>query len=75
MAKRNFKIRAKFVFGGEMTVSAATRQEAEAIAAKGLHARLGSVNVDPVSEDKIKDWSFGVHADTVINRKEDRANE
>lgn len=74
MAKRQFKIRAKFVFGGEVTVSAATRQEAEAIVEKGLHALLGAVEADPAIEDRIKDWSFGTHADTVVNRKEERKN-
>lgn len=74
MAKKQFKIRVKFVFSGHAVVSVATRQEAEAIVEKGLCALLGEVQADPSTEDKIKDWQFGTHADTVVNRKEEQGN-
>lgn len=74
MEKKQFKIRAKFVFSGHAVVSAATRQEAEEIVEKGLHALLGSVQADPATEDGIIDWRFGMHADTVVNRREEEGN-
>lgn len=69
MAKKTFKIRAKFVFGGQVQVKAHSRKEAEAIAEKNIAALLGKVEAQ--SED-IVDWDFPIHGDTVINRKEQR---
>ena len=36
MAKKQYKIRAKLVFNGQVIVAAHSRQEAEAIAEKGI---------------------------------------
>jgi len=72
MAKKTFKIRAKFVFGGQVKVQAHSRQEAEATVESKLAALLGKVFAD--SED-IVDWEFGTHSDTVINRKEQKQEE
>lgn len=72
MAKKRFKIRARLVFSGEVVIAAATRQEAEAIAEKGLHALLGKVEADPYVEERIKNWEFCTHAETTVNRKEDK---
>lgn len=69
MAKKTFKIRAKFVFGGQVKVQADNRQEAEAEVEKNITALLGKV--EAYSED-IVDWDFPIHGDTVINRKEQR---
>ncbi len=68
MAKKTFKIRAKFVFGGQAKVQAHNCQEAEAIVEKGLAALLGKVEV---FDEDIVDWDFGTHGDTVINRKQE----
>jgi len=69
MAKKTFKIRAKFVFGGLVKVQAHNRQEAEAIVEKNITALLGKVEV---FDEDIVDWDFPTHCDTVINRKEQR---
>ena len=72
MAKKRFKIRARLVFSGEVVIAAATRQEAEAIVENGLRALLGKVEADPYVEERIKDWKFSTHAETTVNRKEDK---
>lgn len=69
MAKKTFKIRAKFVFGGQVKVQAHNRQEAEAIVDKNIAALLGKVEA---FDEDIVDWDFPTHCDTVINRKEQR---
>lgn len=69
MAKKTFKIRAKFIFGGQVKVQAHNRQEAEAIAEKNITALLGKVEA---FDEDIVDWDFPTHCDTVINRKEQR---
>ena len=69
MAKKIFKIRAKFVFGGQVKVQAHNRQEAEAIVEKNIAALLGKVEA---FDEGIVDWDFPTHCDTVINRKEQR---
>lgn len=69
MAKKTFKIRAKFVFGGQVKVQAHNRQEAEAIVEKNIAALLGKVEA---FDEDIVDWDFPTHCDTVINRKEQR---
>ena len=69
MAKKTFKIRAKFVFGGQVKVQAHNRQEAEAIVEKNIAALLGKVEA---FDEDIMDWDFPTHCDTVINRKEQR---
>ena len=58
------------MFSGEVVIAAATRQEAEAIAEKGLHALLGKVEADPTAQESITDWEFGTHAEGSVNRKE-----
>lgn len=70
MAKKQFKIRAKFVFGGQLTVMAHSRQEAEAMAEKDIAATLGRVDVQPAAEDDIRDWDFSTHGETVVNRRQ-----
>lgn len=74
MAKKQFKIRTGLVFNGEAVIAVATRQEAEAIAEKGLYALLGKVEADPALEERITDWEFGTHAEISVNRKEERRN-
>lgn len=69
MAKKQFKIRAKFVFGGQLTVMAHSRQEAEAMAEENIAATLGRVEVQPAAVDDIRDWEFSTHGETVVNRK------
>ena len=69
MAKKTFKIRAKFVFGGQVKVQAHNRQEAEAIVGKNIVALLGKVEA---FDEDIVDWDFPTHCETVINRKEQR---
>lgn len=68
MAKKTFKIRAKFVFGGLVKVQAHNRQEAEAKVEKGIAALLGKVEA---FDDDITYWDFSTHGDTVINRKQE----
>ena len=69
MAKKIFKIRAKFVFGGQVKVQAHNRQDAEAIVEKNIAALLDKVEV---FDGDIVDWDFPTHGETVINRKEQR---
>lgn len=69
MTKKIFKIRAKFVFGGQVKVQAHNRQEAEAIVEKNIAALLDKVEV---FDGDIVDWDFPTHGETVINRKEQR---
>jgi len=69
MAKKTFKIRAKFVFGGQVQVKAHSRKEAEAIAEKNIAALLGEVEA---FDDDIVNWGFVKHGETVINRKEEQ---
>lgn len=71
MAKKNFKIRAKLVFNGQVTVQAHSRQEAEAIAEKSIAAILGKVEVQPEAVDDIMDWDFSTHGESVVNRKQE----
>lgn len=66
MAKKNFKIRVKFVFDGEIYVEANNGKEAEAFAEKYITAHLG--DVQPLDEC-IKDWDVSMKSDTVINRR------
>lgn len=70
MAKKNYKIRAKFVFDGQIIVQAASRQEAEAAAEKHVAATLGKV--EPLDES-IQDWDFSLKGNTVVNRKREEA--
>lgn len=71
MARKTFKIRAKFVFGGQVQIKAHNRQEAEAEVEveKNICALLGKVEAHI---DDIVDWDFPIQGDTVINRKEQR---
>ena len=70
MAKKNFKIRAKFVFDGQVIIRANNRQEAEAAAEKYIAAQLG--NVQPLDEC-VQDWDFSMKSSTVVNRKREEA--
>lgn len=70
MAKKNFKIRAKFVFDGQVIVRAHTRQDAEAAAEKYIAATLGKVEQ---LDESIQDWDFDLKSSTVVNRKREEA--
>ena len=72
MAKKNFKIRVKFVFSGSVIVSAHDRKEAEAAAEKHIAAHLGKV--EPLEED-IQDWDINLKGTTVVNRQEEKGAE
>lgn len=74
MAKKQFKIRAKFVFSGQVTIQAHNRQEAEALVERKVGAILGDVFVDLEVSDDVKDWDFATHGETVINRKQEAEN-
>lgn len=68
MAKKTFKIRAKFVFGGQVQIKAYNRQEAEAIVQRSIIAELDTVNV---FDDDIVDCDFSTRGDMVINCNEE----
>lgn len=68
MAKKNYKIRVKLTFGGEVTVRANSMQEAEEQAEKNLCGQLGSVQ--SLNEEIISDWNIETKSTTVVNRKE-----
>ena len=68
MAKKTFKIRVKFVFGGQVKVQAHNRQEAEAIVKRNIIAELDTVNA---FDDGIVDYDFSTRGDMVINRNEE----
>lgn len=69
MAKKTFKIRAKFVFGGQVKVKAHNRQEAEAIVKRNIIAELDTINA---FDDDIVDCDFRrTRGDMVINRNEE----
>lgn len=68
MAKKTFKIRAKFVFGGQVQIKAHNRQEAEAIVKRSIVAELDTVNA---FYDDIVDWDFCSHGETIINREQE----
>lgn len=59
------------MFNGQVIVAAHSRQEAEAIAEKGIAGQLGRVEVQPTAEDNISDWDFSIKGETVINRKQE----
>lgn len=59
------------MFNGQVIVSAHSRQEAEAIAEKGIAGQLGKVEVQPTEEERIQDWDFSIKGETVINRKQE----
>lgn len=71
MAKKQYKIRARLVFNGQVTVAAHSRQEAEAIAEKGIAGQLGKFEVQPTAEDDIRDWDFSLKGEVVVNRKQE----
>jgi hypothetical protein len=71
MAKKDYKIRAKFVFDGQVIVRAKTRQDAEAKAEKYIASSLG--NIESLDDD-IQDWDFNIKGNTVVNRKQDKEN-
>lgn len=71
MAKKQYKIRARLVFNGQVIVAAHSRQEAEAIAEKGIAGQLGRVEVQPTAEDNISDWDFSLKGEVVVNRKQE----
>ncbi len=73
MAKKNYKIRARIVFTGEVTVRAHSRQEAEAAVGKGIAALLGRVEVQPEAEDFITDWDFPTHGEVIVKRSGEEA--
>ena len=52
-------------------VSAHSRQEAEAIAEKGIAGQLGKVEVQPTEEERIQDWDFSLKGEVVVNRKQE----
>ena len=68
MAKKTFKIRAKFVFGGQVKVQVHNRQEAEAIVKRNIIAELDTLNT---LDDDIVDCDFSTRGDMVINRNEE----
>lgn len=59
------------MFNGQIIVAAHSRQEAEAIAEKGIAGQLGKVEVQPTEEERIQDWDFSIKGETVINRKQE----
>ncbi len=71
MAKKQYKIRARLVFNGQVIVAAYSRQEAEAIAEKGIAGQLGKVEIQPTAEDDIRDWDFSIKSEIIINRKQE----
>lgn len=71
MAKKQYKIRARLVFNGQVIVTAHSRQEAEAIAEKGMAGTLGKVEVQPEFEERVQDWDFSTKGETVVNRKQE----
>lgn len=76
MAKKNFKIRARLVFRGEVRVRANSRQEAERLVERYVSARLGEVQVQPDEESEaIQDFDFLLKSETVINRKQEEGEE
>ena len=70
MAKKNFKIRTKFVFDGVVFVEANNRKQAEIYAERSISAHLGYVMSH---DDCVKDWDFSVKSSTVVNRKREEA--
>lgn len=73
MAKKTFKIRARLVFSGEVSVRANSRQDAERIAESSISARLGEVqNQD---EDAVVDFEFSTKSETVVKRREEAVEE
>lgn len=74
MAKKQFKIRAKLVFSGEVVVQAHSRQDAEALVQRHVSARLGSVFVQSEGEEAVKDYDFAIKSETVINSKQEADN-
>lgn len=76
MAKKNFKIRARLVFSGEVTVRANSRKEAEELAERLIGATLGEVSVQPDEQaETIIDWDFRLKSETRINRKQEEGEE
>ena len=75
MAKKQFKIRARLVFSGQVTVTAHSRQEAEAIVEKDISGQLGKVEVQPEAEERIQDWDFSLKGEAVVNRKQTEEGE
>lgn len=72
MAKKNFKIRARLVFSGEVTVRANSRKEAEELAERYIGATLGEVSVQSYEQaEAITDWDFRLKSETCINRKQE----
>lgn len=72
MAKKNFKIRARLVFSGEVTVRANSRKEAEELAERYIGANLGEVSVQSDEQaEAITDWKFSLKSETRINRKQE----
>lgn len=59
------------MFNGQVIVAAHSRQEAEAIAEKGIAGQLGKVEVQPTEDERIQDWDFSIKGETVINRKQE----
>lgn len=74
MAKKKFKIRAKLVFSGEVTIQAHSRQEAEALVERNIGAHLGDIFVQLEVSDDVKDYEFATHSETVINRRQEADN-
>lgn len=71
MAKKNYKIRARLVFNGQVTVQAHNRQEAEAMVAKDIAAVLGKVELMPGADEHVTDWDFSTHGEAVVKRGEE----
>ena len=74
MARKQYKIRARLVFNGQVIVAAHSRQEAEAIAEKGIAGLLGKVEAQPDAEERVQDWDFPIHGTVVVNRKQEEGD-
>lgn len=74
MAKKQYKIRAKLVFSGQVTVAAHSRQEAEAMVEKNIAGQLGRVEVQPEAEERIQDWDFSLKGEQLSTESKRRRN-
>lgn len=75
MAKKQFKIRARLSFSGEVSVRENSRKDAEAFVQREISARLGEVAVMSDGSASVTAYSFAPKGEMVINRREDKADE
>ncbi len=62
---KDYAIKVKFIFEGEVIVKAETKEEAKEIIKSDFNNTLGEIGTG-IYGDEIKDWNFPIHPEKII---------